>query len=189
RRSSDLVPAAHVWARIARSLLEGGPRESSRLSLTRRQEEGARQATTIQMRYGGVIIADSVGMGKTYVALRMIADALARDWRVVVVVPATLRRKWRSAIEAAGAGIAGRRQAASAGTVTLRSQTRLARSDAAWDGRPQLAVDDEAHQFRNPRTARYRALARLTADAYVVLLTATPINNRAADLYWLRRLF
>lgn len=141
------------------------------------------------MRYGGVIIADSVGMGKTYVALRMIADALARDWRVVVAVPATLRRKWRSAIEAAGAGIAGRRQAASAGTVTLTSHTMLSRIDAACDGRPRLVVVDEAHQFRNPRTARYRALARLTADAYVVLLTATPINNRAADLYWLLRLF
>src|SRR5690606_42092293 len=39
------------------------------------------------------------------------------------------------------------------------------------------------------RTARYRALAQLTAHARVVLLTATPINNRPADLYWLLRLF
>ncbi|HEU5208931.1 MAG TPA: DEAD/DEAH box helicase [Longimicrobiales bacterium] len=182
-----------MWSILARTLI--GPQDHApdgqRLPLTRLQEEGARRAIGIMTRYGGVIVADSVGMGKTFVALRMVRDALARDWNIIVVVPATLRRKWWAALGSAGAApqMAPPAGQAPASRVILTSHARVHHLGIARDDRPRLVIVDEAHQFRNPRTARYRALARVTADAHVVLLTATPINNRAADLYWLLRLF
>ncbi|MFI5279067.1 MAG: helicase-related protein [Gemmatimonadales bacterium] len=48
---------------------------------------------------------------------------------------------------------------------------------------------DEAHGFRNPRTLRYDALARIVAGRRVVLLSATPLNNAPADLDALVHLF
>jgi len=48
---------------------------------------------------------------------------------------------------------------------------------------------DEAHRFRNPDTRRYRALATLLVGARVLLVTATPVHNRLADLLHLFRLF
>src|SRR5206468_8828705 len=53
----------------------------------------------------------------------------------------------------------------------------------------RLFVVDEAHRFRNPETNRYRALARLVVGSRVLLVTATPIHNRVADLLHLLRLF
>src|SRR5207249_1412519 len=53
----------------------------------------------------------------------------------------------------------------------------------------RLFIVDEAHRFRNPDTNRYRALAKLVVGARVLLVTATPIHNRIADLCHLFRLF
>ncbi len=50
-------------------------------------------------------------------------------------------------------------------------------------------IVDEAHRFRNPDTNRYRALAKLLVGARVLLVTATPVHNRIADLFHLFRLF
>lgn len=46
----------------------------------------------------GVVIADSVGLGKTYVALALIEDALRDGLRVAVFTPAALRREWTRAL-------------------------------------------------------------------------------------------
>src|SRR3989475_12183257 len=61
----------------------------------------------------------------------------------------------------------------------------LARATAPY----RLFIVDEAHRFRNPATNRYRALAQLVVGARVLLVTATPVHNRIADLFHLFRLF
>lgn len=146
----------------------------SAFRLTDWQEDGAARAQAVLARYGGVVIADSVGMGKTFIGLRLLERMQAGD-DTIVVVPAPLRSKWRAALRP----LAG---------VTVVSHTALSRVRPA-SMRHALVLVDEAHQFRNPATARYRALSRLCAGASVILLTATPINNRLGDLYWLLRLF
>lgn len=142
-------------------------------------------------RYGGVIVADSVGTGKTYIALRLVLTAIDHGRDVVIIVPAALRQKWRAALASAGVDATSERGTGirAATRVILTSHVLMRRLRPPRDDRQRLIVIDEAHQFRNPRTSRYRALAQLTAHAHVVLLTATPINNRPADLYWLLRLF
>jgi hypothetical protein len=148
-------------------------------------------------RWGGALLADAVGLGKSYVALRIIEAECRRGGRVAVVVPAALRRDWaarlrrlpsagRSSALVTHAGLSrGRRPAfAAAAAVGVSAGAGAARGTG-----PELVVVDEAHAFRNPATRRYRALAELCAGARVLLLSATPVNNSPRDLYFLLRLF
>jgi len=54
---------------------------------------------------------------------------------------------------------------------------------------PQLLIVDEAHHFRNRNTKRYVALQELTSHHPCLLLTATPTQNRTADVIHLLQLF
>jgi hypothetical protein len=123
-------------------------------------------------------------MGKTYVATA-IARAYARS---LIVAPAALSSMWRDALAATGtvAEIATFEALSRADADDLRghqgSASKLAQS---YD----FVVVDEAHHARNPATNRYFALASLARGARVLLLSATPIHNRRADLVALLSLF
>lgn len=115
--------------------------------------------------YGGCLLADDVGRGKTFVAL-----AVARRWaRPLFVVPAALRDTWHRAM---------RRAAYAYPLVTHEALGRGRVPELLPDG----VVVDESHGFRNPCTRRHAALAELSADAELLLLSATPVQNRVADL-------
>lgn len=184
---------------------------SSSLSLVDFQREGADRVREILRHRRGAILADSVGLGKTYVALALIQETLAAGGAAVVVAPAAIRGLWRRALRGLPSGQPGRqwggqpsgqsgvRQVVARGW-RLVSHTQLARgatiareraaAHPAPGGAGRLVVVDEAHRFRNPGTLRYTALARLVgADARVLLITATPVNNSPRDLLHLLRLF
>ena len=114
---------------------------------------------------GGCLIGEDVGRGKTFIAL-----ALARQWRrPLVVAPAALRSTWLAAQARAGVECA----VISHESLSRRSTLRL----------PFTAlIVDESHHFRNPATIRYAELARMAASVPVVLLSATPLQNRPRDL-------
>ncbi|HSA57714.1 MAG TPA: DEAD/DEAH box helicase [Gemmatimonadaceae bacterium] len=160
--------AEAVKALIAESWLGG--REVApalgEVTLAPHQREAVARVLDLLDEYGGALLADETGMGKTYVAL-----AVARTVdSFLVVAPASLRETWRGAF--ARAGVSG-------GLLTFES---LSRAAAAADAVVSLVIVDEAHHIRNPRTRRYTALARLTWGSRVLLLTATPIHNRPRDL-------
>jgi superfamily II DNA or RNA helicase len=121
--------------------------------------------------FGGALLADAVGLGKTYVALAL----AARAGTAVAVVPATLTEQWRRAARKLGVELS---------LVTHEALSRRARLPPAT-----LVVVDEAHRFRNPTIRRYDRLARDLRGAQVLLVTATPVVNRAADFHHLLRLF
>jgi hypothetical protein len=152
--------------------------------LTEFQEVGARRAGSILERWGGVLIADSVGLGKTYIALALIEEALRAGTAVLVAVPAALRSVWRGPL---------RRLRARHPAIPIHfvSHTQLSRGSypTGLVGTLGLVVVDEAHRFRNPRTRRYAALSELRGRARLALLTATPVNNGLHDLRHLLRLF
>lgn len=157
------------------------------LPLAEFQGRAAERGLAIARAYGGVVLADAVGLGKTRVGLA-IAQGLLRDRRLGgasagplwVCAPARLRRQWAEAVARAGIH-----------DCDIITHTRLSRQfDAADLARPPAVVlVDEAHRFRNPRAKRSTALASLSARAPVVLATATPVCNSVWDLYHLLAFF
>lgn len=181
RPGSEASPRA-VAGRAARALLHGpalgdGPAATAWPSwLAPHQMPAAERLSAILTRHGGALLADAVGLGKSYVAL---AVALAAGESFTLVVPAVLVPQWRGLLE---------RFSVEAPVVTHES---LSLGGDRPTARPpvRLFVVDEAHRFRNPDTNRYRALARLVVNARVLLVTATPVHNRLGDLLHLLRLF
>ena len=128
------------------------------------QLESVRRAKVHLRRDGGCLLADDVGTGKTYVAL-----AVARDWvRPLVVVPASLRATWDQAARRADVGVQ---------LVSHESLSRGRLPGLPFDG----IIVDESHRF-GATSRRYEALARLAAHAPLLMLSATPLQNREREL-------
>lgn len=125
-----------------------------------------RRAVAALDRFGGALIANPVGSGKTYVAL---AVAAARRPPAVCLVPAMLAPQWSEVARRLGVCV-------EIGTHEQASRGRLP------EIRTGLVIIDESHHFRNPRTRRYRHTAPWLLGRQVLLLSATPIVNRLDDL-------
>ena len=76
-----------------------GQHEDRVFELADFQEAAVRRASRILDSRRGVVIADSVGLGKTYVALALVEEALRNRLRVAVFTPAALRREWTRALK------------------------------------------------------------------------------------------
>jgi superfamily II DNA or RNA helicase len=139
------------------------------------QAEALERAVTIIARHGGAIIADSVGLGKTHVAVALVRRYLNAGRHVVITAPAQLQVHWRRAL----------RNTRGWHWVSHTSLSRgvMPRCDGG------VIVVDEAHALRNPASRRHRTLAAAASRADVLLLTATPVNNSVFDFYHLVRLF
>ena len=139
--------------------------------LKRHQVDAARRVCGCLETLSGALLADAVGLGKTYVALAV----ATRYRRTCAIVPAALVTQWKRVSEKLGVEVA---------VVTHEGLSRGARLPRA-----DLTVVDEAHRFRNPDTQRYHLLARSLKRSRLLLFTATPVVNRGADLVHLLRLF
>ena len=147
-------------------------------------------------KYNGVIIADSVGLGKTFEALAIIKYYELRNERVLVLCPKKLRGNWT-----------GFRENVNTNPLVddkfrydVLNHTDLSRlkgksgdidlSKINW-GNYDLVVIDESHAFRNnpARNDRVTRYSRLMDDIIkaniktkVLMLSATPVNNSLSDL-------
>jgi len=161
------------------------------------QRDGVIGAIDKLNRFGGCVIADSVGLGKTFEALAIIKYHELRNDRVLVLCPKRLRDNW-TLYKAND-----RRNflAADRFNYDVLNHTDLSRDgglsgdiDLAhvnW-GNYDLVVIDESHNFRNKKTpqaggeTRYdrlmRKIIREGVKTRVLMLSATPVNNRMADL-------
>jgi len=173
------APPRSVVAAAARALLDSTPAAPVAWPpwLAPHQIPAADRLTAIIARHGGALLADEVGLGKSYIAL---AVALARKEPFALVVPAILLPQWRSLLGRFGVHDA-----------PIITHEFLSNQPVSLPPVPPVGfvVIDEAHRFRNPETNRYRALARMVVGRQVLLVTATPIHNRIADLLHLLRLF
>lgn len=142
---------------------------------------------------GRGILADEVGLGKTIEAALVLSELHLRGLadRVLVLAPVGLIEQWREELDrkfALPSSVAGGRgeEWARAPIVLAslqaarRDPLRRALVDQAWD----LVIVDEAHRLKNPRSASAR-LARDLHTRYLLLLTATPVENRLEDLFQL----
>ncbi|MER8472751.1 SNF2-related protein [Mesorhizobium sp. M1328] len=164
--------------------------------LFRFQRDGAIGAIDKLERIGGCIIADSVGLGKTFEALAVIKYYELRNDRVLVLCPKRLRDNWTLY----KANDRRNMLAADRLNYDVLNHTDLSRdgglsgdidlSHVNW-GNYDLVVIDESHNFRNKAThkerdTRYDHLMKRIIKAgvktKVLMLSATPVNNRLADL-------
>ena len=167
-RPGPWAPAQMVARALARQLAPNEDPAQPPAWLRPEQVRSFRRAVHGVRRFGGVLIADPVGSGKTYVALA-VAAALDPGRPATCIVPATLLEQWRASAEAVGVPVVvGSHQAASRGRLPARHRG--------------VVVIDESHHFRNPRTRRYRKVASWLPGRPVVLVTATPVVNRLEDL-------
>src|SRR5947199_2941623 len=173
-RPGTEAPPAVVAAAGARALLDLAPLEEAPQAwprwLASHQVAAAQRLIAILQRYGGALLADAVGLGKSYVAL---AVALALGEPFALVVPAVLVPQWRALL--AQRGVA-------APVITHEGMSvRTVRQSVSPSVR--LFIVDEAHRFRNPDTNRYRALAKLVVGARVLLVTAPPHHNLITTMW------
>ena len=165
--------------------------------LYRFQRDGVVGAIDKLNRFGGCIIADSVGLGKTFEALAIIKYHELRNDRVLVLCPKRLRDNWTLY----RANDRRNLLASDRFNYDVLNHTDLSRDgglsgdiDLAhvnW-GNYDLVVIDESHNFRNKRTPRQggetrydrlmRRIVREGVKTRVLMLSATPVNNRLADL-------
>ncbi len=137
--------------------------------LARHQRDAVERALALIARHGGAILADDVGLGKSYVAASVAAEWQRRGSDVEIVVPASLTGQWRETL---------REFCVDARIIT---HDALATDPSLGEGK-RFIVIDEAHAFRNRRTQRWSALARRSIASRLLLVTATPICNSADDL-------
>jgi hypothetical protein len=163
RRSQDA--AAAFLARLL-TLEFGAPDGTPGLAAF--QQTGVTAVERALDQYGGVVLADEVGLGKTHLA----AAVAERVGPVVVVAPAHLTGMWATMCPNA----------------TLLTHASLSRDAPSAPG-ARLVIVDEAQRFTNPASARYRALAAGFGEAAFVLVTATPLGMSRSDIVALLRLF
>ena len=170
---------------------EGAPQ----IHLTSFQTDGLWRARRILDRHNGVLVADEVGLGKTFLAGELIREAaLDRRQRVLVITPATLRdgpwRAFRSEFNLPMELISYEELAAD--QRLNPDHARGTKLEATSVNDYAMVVIDEAQNLRNPSTQRAEALRRLLAGSppkKLVLLSATPVNNSLWDLYYLLSYF
>ena len=169
------------------------------------QKDGAKGAIHKINSHNGCILADSVGLGKTYTALAVIKYFELRNHRVLVLCPKKLRDNWTVYLAQNNSDLNPFLKDRFAYTVL--SHTDLSRESGKVDGVDlatlnwgnfDLIIIDESHNFRNNtkgkkdddgnliRKSRYERLLEDIVQAgvktKVMLLSATPVNNNLKDL-------
>jgi superfamily II DNA or RNA helicase len=166
--------------------------EQASFSLRWFQEDAAfRLIRLLNGRARGALLADAVGLGKTYVAMAVIhhylyAQAEARRGRgrpVLLIVPASLQGMWRRVLDANGLSWA----CEILTTQSLRRDYSVASHQGA-----DLVVIDEAHRLRRGGVWFRKVMDLISGgdgaeDRRVLLLTATPVNTGMSDLVNLLR--
>ncbi len=169
------------------------------------QKDGVKGAISKLLSYNGCILADSVGLGKTFEALAVIKFFETRNERVLVLCPKKLRENWAVYQAHSGSRLNPFPEDRFGYTLLHHTDLNRDRGDsggidlstfnwAAYD----LVVIDESHNFRNnvrgrrdeegniSKPSRYHRLmediVRSGVRTKVLLLSATPVNNTLTDL-------
>lgn len=169
------------------------------------QKDGVKGAIHKINAHNGCILADSVGLGKTYSALAIIKYFELRNHRVLVLCPKKLRDNWTVFLAQNNSEL--NPFVRDRFGYTVLSHTDLSRESGRVDGVDlatvnwsnfDLIVIDESHNFRNNtkgkrdedgnivRKSRYERLMddviKKGVKTKILLLSATPVNNDLRDL-------
>jgi len=139
---------------------------------------------------GRAILADEVGLGKTIEAGIILKELTVRGLarRILILTPASLVEQWRGELESKFF----ERFETPLETPDWDAMTRVIVSydraiqkkhaDEILRHRWDLVIVDEAHKVKNHEAARYKFLQQVERN-YILLLTATPLQNNLRELY------
>lgn len=143
------------------------------------QIDAIKKALKVLDEHSGVLICDVVGLGKS-----IIASAVAYNLRkkVIVIAPPHLKEQWDMEYR-----VLFELNAMVYGSGSIPKA--LDYKEAKFPDEEFLIIVDEAHKYRNEDTEDYILLHRLCQGNKVMLLTATPFNNRPQDVFAMIKLF
>ncbi|MDE5845637.1 MAG: helicase [Muribaculaceae bacterium] len=163
------------------------------------QKDAVIQGYQMLMQHNGLFLSDVVGLGKTMIAT-MIAkrfiEANGKNTKILVVYPPALEDNWKSTFKLFGIS-------RKAQFITNGSLSKILEGKNNYHDKEDfdLIIVDEAHQFRSDTSNRYDELQKICKSPCinpgllksfrkkVMLLSATPLNNRPEDLENLLALF
>nr|WP_264478105.1 SNF2-related protein [Planktothrix agardhii] len=154
------------------------------------QKKGALSLIRMLQKYDGAILADAVGLGKTWSALTVIKFFQMQGREVILLCPKKLESNWRRYKEDQESKFESDKLKFFIRFHTDMNSDRLNsyndRADKLFcDDKPKLIVIDESHNLRNDKSQRYKFLIeqilQKNQDIKVLLISATPINNSLND--------
>jgi superfamily II DNA or RNA helicase len=155
--------------------------------LSQYQRDGYHQAMQIAKDWGGALVCDGVGLGKTFIGLMILERCLYERKQVVLVVPKSAEYSvWQANIDMYLKPAYPRqvKHYIDIERHTNFGREGLIKSDDLdfYKKEANVIIVDEAHHFRNPRSNRGRLFADIAENKQLFMLTATPINNSLDDL-------
>ncbi len=163
------------------------------------QVDAVNQGYELLLKYNGFFLADVVGTGKTVMAALLAKKFIINNGpktKVLVVYPPTLEKNWKSTFKEF-------RIDEKCHFIANGSLNKIVEGDHNYSDKERydLILVDEAHKFRNHRSQQFQNLQIICKsgrenigniegfDKKVVLISATPLNNKPEDIYYLISLF
>jgi superfamily II DNA/RNA helicase len=128
-------------------------------------------------KHNGFFLSDVVGLGKTITATMIVKKLLFEiKGEVLVIAPPAIQREWKETFKKFEIG-------------TIRNYNIISygKLEDIDPSNYELIIIDEAHKFRNFKTSRYKELEKICKEKSkyrkkVILISATPLNNKPSDI-------
>jgi len=157
------------------------------------QQKGVLSLIKMLQKYNGAIIADAVGLGKTWCALAVMKFFQLEGFEIILLCPKKLEQNWRKFLVKQNSIFEDDQFNYTIRFHTDLQDSRLERHQDALkikeyfqSDRPKLLVIDESHNLRNAKSNRYNylvdTLLKKNENIKVLMLSATPINNSLLDI-------
>jgi ERCC4-related helicase len=158
------------------------------------QQKGVLSLIKMLQKYNGAILADAVGLGKTWSALAVMKFFQLKGHEIILLCPKKLQHNWtrykknqNSKFEKDQLDYCVRFHTDLKMELMDKELYRNERADTLFiNDKPKLFVIDESHNLRNDKSNRFRffveEILKKNEDAKVLMLSATPINNSLNDI-------
>jgi len=129
-------------------------------------------------KHNGFFLSDVVGLGKTITTVMIVKKLILDDVKgeVLVLTPPSIKKEWEETFKNFGIGLIRAYRIDSIGKLNDIEPTDY-----------EIVVIDESHKFKNYITSRYKELERICKERSkyrkkIILISATPLNNRPQDI-------
>lgn len=163
------------------------------------QIDAVNQGYELLLKHNGFFLADVVGTGKTVMAALLAKKFIINNGpktKILIVYPPTLEKNWKSTFKEF-------RIDEKCHFIANGSLSKIVEGDHNYADKERydLILVDEAHKFRNHRSQQFENLQVICKsgreniggiegfEKKVVLISATPLNNKPEDIYYLISLF